>query len=249
MIRDTAITLRRLDYSETSQILAVLTREHGRLRVIAKGIKRGTKKRFAPGIDLLEMGELVIVSLPTGERTLATLSEWKQLRGFTALRDKLERLNAAQYASEITARMTEEADPHPELFDGLVNLLEGLCSDVPPLNLVVDFQCLLLKQAGLLPDMAVCASCGRSVRRDQSLYFSSGAGGLLCTDCEPAIVEKRRITAPAFEGLAGGQRSPEAVVRAFDVLDYHITQILGARLLTASGVVPERVRRVLGPEC
>ncbi len=59
LISDRAIVLRRLDYSETSQILALFTREYGQVRVIAKGIKRSTRSRFAVGIDLLEVGQVV----------------------------------------------------------------------------------------------------------------------------------------------------------------------------------------------
>ena len=51
-IKDEAIVLRRLDYSETSQVLAFFTRDHGPRRLIAKGVKRSTKKKFATGIDL-----------------------------------------------------------------------------------------------------------------------------------------------------------------------------------------------------
>ena len=62
LIRDTAVVLGRLDYSETSQVIVLLTREHGKVRAIAKGIKRGTKQRFAAGIDLLEIGSVVLTS-------------------------------------------------------------------------------------------------------------------------------------------------------------------------------------------
>ena len=53
LVKDEAIVLRRLDSSESSQVLVFFTREHGPQRLIAKGIKRGTKQRFATGIDLL----------------------------------------------------------------------------------------------------------------------------------------------------------------------------------------------------
>ena len=47
---DQAIVLGRLDYSETSQVHVLFAREHGKVRAIAKGIKRGTKKRFAAAV-------------------------------------------------------------------------------------------------------------------------------------------------------------------------------------------------------
>ncbi|MCH7814056.1 MAG: recombination protein O N-terminal domain-containing protein, partial [Planctomycetes bacterium] len=46
-ISERAVVLRRVDYSETSQVLVLLTRGHGKVRAIAKGIKRSTRKHFA----------------------------------------------------------------------------------------------------------------------------------------------------------------------------------------------------------
>ncbi len=126
LISDRAIVLRRLDYSETSQILALFTREHGQVRVIAKGIKRSTRSRFAVGIDLLELGHVVWSARADRPQNLAILTEWKQVNAFVGLRERLERLYAAQYAAEITAELTVDHDPHSTLFDDLRLFLQKL---------------------------------------------------------------------------------------------------------------------------
>ena len=87
LISDKAIVLRRLDYSETSQILALFTREHGQVRVIAKGIKRSTRSRFAVGIDLLELGHVVWSAREDRPQNLGILTEWKQVNAFVGLRE------------------------------------------------------------------------------------------------------------------------------------------------------------------
>ncbi len=119
LISDRAIVLRRLDYSETSQILTLFTREHGQVRIIAKGIKRSTRSRFAVGIDLLELGHVVWSARADRPQNLAILTEWKQVNAFVGLRERLERLHAAQYAAEITTELTSDQDPHPTLFEHL----------------------------------------------------------------------------------------------------------------------------------
>ncbi|HPU26100.1 MAG TPA: recombination protein O N-terminal domain-containing protein, partial [Phycisphaerae bacterium] len=78
-VKDQAIVLRHLDYSETSQVLACLTREHGSRRFIAKGIKRATKNKAATIIDLLEQGEVVFLVRPQSESELSILTEWRQV--------------------------------------------------------------------------------------------------------------------------------------------------------------------------
>src|SRR5262245_11644028 len=94
---DDAIVLRRLDYSETSQVLHVFCRELGAQRLIAKGIKRGTKTRVAVGVDLLEWGTVVFSRRAGSDAQLGTMTEWRQKDTFAHVRRDLTRLYAAQY--------------------------------------------------------------------------------------------------------------------------------------------------------
>ncbi|MFQ5491439.1 MAG: DNA repair protein RecO [Phycisphaerae bacterium] len=86
-IRDQGIVLRRLDFSESSQVLVLLTRDHGKVRVIAKGIKRSTKTRFGTAIDLLDVGQVVLSVRAPRQEALATLTEWDQSRSLLGLRN------------------------------------------------------------------------------------------------------------------------------------------------------------------
>lgn len=226
LAKDIAITLRRLDYSETSQVLAVLTREHGQQRLIAKGIKRSTKTRVAVGVDLLELGRVVFTRRPGKEDNLATLTEWRQENNFPYLRRDLVRCYAAQYAAEVTAQLTEVHDPHPALFDALHALLLALERE-DPLAALAQYLWLMLTEIGLRPDLSRCMNCGREIAGDQLLYFSSRQGGAICRDCEPTAVEKRRMPAPVARGLVTGSLHDRTQMRgAFDLLDYHITEIM-----------------------
>jgi DNA repair protein RecO (recombination protein O) len=246
LVKDIAVTLRRLDYSETSQILVMFTREHGQQRLIAKGIKRSTKTRTAVGIDLLELGRAVF-SLRSGkEDNLATLTEWRQEDTFPHLRRDLARLYAAQYAAEVTSQLTEVHDPHPGLFDALAAFLQGLAggvaADAPvgrraePLPMLNAYLWKMLTEVGLQPELTRCVGCGRDVRGDRVLYFSSRQGGAVCRDCEPAAVEKRRLRldVPAALLAEHNRERPSptpardigVAAAAFDILDYHITEIM-----------------------
>lgn len=226
LIKDIAIALRRLDYSETSQVLSMLTREHGQQRIIAKGIKRGTKARVAVGIDLLEMGRIVFSQRSGREDALATMTEWRQEDNFPHLRRDLVRCYAAQYAAEVTSHLTEPHDPHPALFDALCRLLGDL-KDADALRALVGYLWLMLREIGLRPELARCMNCSREVSADRVLFFSSRQGGAICRDCEPSMVEKRRISRDLVTGLtsdatmaAGGARD------AFEMLDYHLREIM-----------------------
>ncbi len=234
------MVLRRMDYSETSQILAFLTREHGLIRLIAKGIKRSTKARFATAIDLLELGEAVWSSRADRRQNLALLTVWKEVRAFVGLREKLDRLYAAQYAAEVTAELTVEFDPHPELFDRLIDFLGVVADSEESLRHLCTYQRDLLEQIGLLPRGDACAGCQATLATSFAgrVYFSSHEGGLLCRDCEPSYVEKRLVDAATARATLAGAVSASVAIEGFDFLNYHLSHLMHKEPKLAEFVVP-----------
>lgn len=245
LIKDEAVVLRRLDFSESSQVLAVFTRAHGQQRVIAKGVKRATRQRASVGIDLLERGDIVFSQRPGGEDRLSPLTEWRQLDNFPHLRADLARYYAGLYAGEAVAMLTEVHDPHVGLFDGLRNYLADLSSG-DPAALLARFLWLLLTEIGLHPELSVCTSCRRSVAGDAVLYFSSRSGGAICRDCEPASVEKFQLNPGATRITRGEPMDARGVRAALIMLDYHITETLGRPLRAARAMHASIVKSISG---
>lgn len=262
LIRDEAVVLSRLDYSETSQVLVLFTREHGKVRAIAKGIKRGTKARFAVGVDLLDVGHVVFSSRGERSDTLATLTEWKPSRSLWGLREKLFRIHAGQYAVEVTAHLTEDWDAHPELFDALSSTLAALTDAPEPLELVTRYQIALLDSIGSLPRFDACVLCGRE---EDLTHFSSFEGGLICRHCEPGQVEKREVSVATVESLHSQtarrshfsqsrgtpvhenhcSRSSRTHTGTFTVLNYHISHLMGREPVLGSALVSRSAQRVV----
>ncbi len=241
LIRDQAVVLTRLDYSETSQVLVLFTREHGKVRAIAKGVKRGTRTRFAVGIDLLDVGDLVVSIRPEPSGALSTLTEWKQTRNLSGLRERLSRLDSALYVAEVTAQLTEDHDPHHELFDLLLAALTALSCADEALPIVVDFQRGLLTAVGSMPRLDACVLCGRSA---ELTHFSSLEGGMICRHCEPPRVEKRQV-APTTLRYLTERSSPPSFVGPFDFLNYHLSHLMGKEPLLAARLVSPAERRVV----
>ena len=241
LISDQGIVLRSLDYSETSQVLVMLTRQHGKVRAIAKGIKRSTKTRHAAAIDLLDVGDLVLSARTAGQQELAILTEWKQYRSLAGLRQSLSRLYAAQYAAEVTAGLTADWDPHPELYEALLRLLGALCEVDMTLPALLSFVSELLVAVGSGPQFEVCVACRRRVALNQPIHFSSFEGGLLCRDCEAAFVEKRQVPRGALAVLQGRRPGDPAAYRAaLDLLNYHVSHLIGRAPLLADKVLAGR---------
>jgi DNA repair protein RecO (recombination protein O) len=85
-LTDNAICIRRWDYSETSLTVSLFLRNHGVVRGMAKGAKRA-RGGFEGGIDLLTLGQVAAIIKPA--RDLATVTQWRVLDTFRALREHL----------------------------------------------------------------------------------------------------------------------------------------------------------------
>jgi DNA repair protein RecO (recombination protein O) len=197
LVPDRCICLRKVEYSETSQILLLFARAHGLVRVIAKGAHRVSKQgasKFGGGIDLLDVGLAVFTDRP--EKDLATLTEWKLQEGHLDLRRSLRGVNLAFYAAELVSLLIHEHDPHPDLFDLLESVLADLATKSAE-QAFLSFQLDLLRETGYLPELAACVECGSAFngRQGAAIGFSATRGGALCRDCEGAFPERSSLDA------------------------------------------------------
>src|SRR5947208_2722514 len=119
----TALVLRTTDYSETSKIATLWTREFGKVRVLAKGGRR-LKSRFESALDLLTLCSIVLLRKSSGGLDL--LTEAQVIQRFPGLTLHLPALYGAYYVAELLEAGTEENDPHPVLFDHAVATLGAL---------------------------------------------------------------------------------------------------------------------------
>lgn len=181
--KTTAIVLRLVEFSETSLIVTMMTRDFGKLGVLAKGARR-PKSSSEGALDLLALCRVVIIRKSSD--ALALLTEAKLERVFRAGRRDLKRLYAAYYVAELLREFTDENDPAPELFDLADLTLQQLDADTEVDACLLRFEIQLLRLIGHLPMLDACAVCGKpapaSVRGGR-VHFGWQAGGLLCSNC------------------------------------------------------------------
>jgi DNA repair protein RecO (recombination protein O) len=243
LTKDTAICIRALDYSETSQILTLFTRATGKIGVIAKGSKR-PKSAFDGPIEVFSYGEIVFSDSSdrsdSSREKLATLTEFQQKPSFTCTADNLFALNCCLFGAELVNGLTNEYDPHLELFDSFLRFLQNASerratSDERRdlLSLLTLFQLTLLREIGLMPILNACANCKTRYERratSDEFYFSSSANGLICKDCETSFPDKIELTKNAANCLANTKLIAEAKEKTLDeiekILIHHFTEIL-----------------------
>ena len=233
LTKDTAICIRAVDYSETSQIVTFFTRATGRIGAIAKGSKR-PKSSFEGPIEVFSYGKIV-VSVPDREK-LATLTEFEQRLNFSHLADDIFALNCSFFAAELINLLTNEYDPHPGLFDSFLQFLKNASEHRDTLSLLILFQLALLKEIGLQPVLNACVNCksnychSRTSGNWSEVYFSSSANGLICRDCDDSFPDKIRLTETAANALSNlnllADLDKTTLSRIEEILVHHFTELL-----------------------
>jgi DNA repair protein RecO (recombination protein O) len=220
-----ALVLRTTDWSETSRIATLWTREFGKVRGLAKGGRR-LKSSFETALDLLTVCSIVLLRKSSG--TLDLLTEAQVVKRYPRLRTNLPALYAAYYIAELLSDWTEDYDPHPSLFDKALATLEDLGSPgVATGPRLAQFELVFLRELGYSPALDVCATCGGPVTGND-LAFSPAAGGVLCAACQPRQRDRRPLTAEAWQALRAWSQPGEARQRDWDLaVRTEVRQLLG----------------------
>lgn len=178
-----AIVIRMIEFSETSLVVTLYSREFGRVSAIAKGARR-PKGPFEGAIDLLSICQVEIFR-KSGD-ALDLLAEAKLVRRFRAAQRSLERLYCGYYVAEMLRRWTDDGDPHPDFYDLAVAAIERIDGAGDHLMAVTHFEVRAMRLLGHAPATKTCVACGAEVSRSpQRIAFGHEAGGVLCSTCQP----------------------------------------------------------------
>jgi DNA repair protein RecO (recombination protein O) len=193
-----AVVLRVVEFSETSYVATLFTEDFGKITGLAKGARR-PKSAFENALDLLAVSRVVFIRKSSDAMDL--LTEARLERRFRAgLRD-LKRLYAGFYVAELLLSLTDERDPHPELFRQCVRTLAALDEGADVADALLDFEVSVLRELGHLPAVDRCVECGRAIPDGGRVAFGLLAGGALCPQCKVGQRHVVSLSAGAMELL------------------------------------------------
>lgn len=178
-----AIPLRLTDYSDSTQIVSLFTRDVGLLEGIAKGAYR-EKNAFQGAFDIAVLREVVFVERRT--QGLAIVTESSVLDGYRGLRGSWKRHVAASHVVELLRAVITQGDASPALFDLSHAVLRRLsdASEEAISDCLLHFELRALRLLGFLSPIDACAACSRPWPGEgRPAYFSPRSGGLLCRRC------------------------------------------------------------------
>lgn len=233
LYRDEAVVLRTYKLGEADRIVVLATADHGKVRAVAKGVRK-TKSKFGARLEPLSH---VAVQLYEG-RNLDIVTQVEGIDPFRAIRDDLDRYVAATSVLEVIDQISMEGEPDLARFRMLVGALRTIADNDNPLVLPAFFLKLLAHE-GLGLQVSECVSCGQG---DPLVALDLLSGGMLCQSCR----QGRAVSAEALRllraVLGGGlatvlaeQPSP-AVSEVAAIATEAVEQLLERRL-RAPGVL------------
>lgn len=168
-----AVVLRKADFGEADQILTLLTRYHGKVSAVAKGVRR-VDSRKGGNLDLLNH---VKTFLAEG-KNLDLITEVELLSAWPKLKSDLEKVALAYQVAELANEFLVEGQENREVYDLILTTLREIEAGSKPEQALTIFKVKLLPALGFQPQLDHCVRCGRELPPD-GLALSPELGGVV----------------------------------------------------------------------
>ena len=180
LVRDTGVVLRTYRLGEADRIVVLLTEEHGKVRAVAKGVRR-TASKFGARLEPLSHVALLVWQ---GRSELGVVNQAEVVDHFRAVREDLRRVASGLSMLEVADQVAQEGHPDPGLYRMLVGALRALADPRhDPAMVVPAFFWKVLAHEGAAPVLTGCAACGASASSVDLVAFDLTQGGALCRAC------------------------------------------------------------------
>ena len=196
------LIIQKSPMGEADLLVTLFTKEHGKLRAVARGARRSTSKM----VGHLEPLTQIRISVAHG-RNLDHITQGQVIENFAALKSDLVAITKGQYVAELVAGFASEASPNQPFYNLAVEVLQniGLHPESEwPLRF---FELQLLRVSGLMPELYQCVEC-RQPLTPGNHRFSPSAGGTICPNCQPAGAHVRPLSLRAVKVLRLLHRGP-----------------------------------------
>jgi DNA repair protein RecO (recombination protein O) len=180
-----AIVLKTMKYRESSMIATLYTRDHGKISVIAKGI-RNNPRVFGSSLEAMNRVRVVVYTRPT--RELQLLTQCDLIRSSRGLVENLKKMAAAMAMVELANLATPAEETNVQVYELLAGSLQSL-NDATRWheNALYYYEVHLLDLVGFRPEVCRCSLCGTSMEHFGSAKgggrFVVSPSGVVCAQC------------------------------------------------------------------
>lgn len=196
LYRDDAVVLRTHKLGEADRIIVLLTRGRGKVRAVAKGVRR-TKSKFG---SRLEPGSIIQAQLYEG-RNLDTVTQVQRIGAPSQARANLDHFGRLTVLLEIIDSVSVEGESNPAIFKLLTGAIGELDREANPM-IVPAFTMRLLALEGVQPSFDQCVRCGAT---SNIVGVNLAEGGVICAGCPPTGERISDTALQVFRLLSNGK--------------------------------------------
>ncbi len=189
---------------EADCLLTLYTLHRGKVRAIAKGMRRPGGK-LGGHLEPLTHSKILLLQ----ERDLCIVTQSQTVKGFLPSDNELWRISCALYLIEMVDRFTGEEEEDYLLFKLLEEALSSLCNSQRTDTILRYFELHLMGHLGYRPQLQQCLKCN-SILKPTTNFFSAGGGGVLCPSCSYSERSDYPISCEALKVLRFLQSSNQA---------------------------------------
>ncbi len=176
-----AIVLRTWDLGESDRIVSIYTMEFGKIRGVAKGVKRLNTKF---GSSTLPFTCIKVMFYGNEKNELKTISQTEIVKSFQGIRENLERILYGSFILELTEHLINGTHQDERIFRLILKYLTWLEHEIKGI-ILYSFCFKLLCMLGFRPSLSNCVVCHQTIETADcnTIWFSREDGGVICPVC------------------------------------------------------------------
>ena len=227
------------DFGEADKIVTLYTKEFGKLKAVAKGVRR-IRSKFGSSMELFSYNHLMLymqrkrdVYIVTGSNIMRTHKE---------LRENLDSFITGSCVAELVDKLTEPEEPNRRLFSLILETLYQIPKQDRDIIIAI-FVTKFLANAGYKLNLEKCVVCEKPIPLTQQKKLSVQQGGVLCSKCQPRDVQAMDVSSLALKYLKRFEIINLAKVGRIDIetsiknevkriVDFYLSHYLPSRLKT-----------------
>lgn len=198
IVKTEGIILRKSDYGDSSNIIALYTRDFGKVSAILKGVKSSRSKYGASG-DILNRVEIVFYKKES--RQVQTISQIDLVKHYQKIKEDLDSLKYASAILELVSALILEEENNTRLYEGLIKILDLIESgETNKKYLFTKFYLFFISELGYKIAVDDCIICSKTLLNGSKLFFNLD-NGFMCYDCGKDHLYHNEFSPELFEKL------------------------------------------------
>lgn len=200
VVKTKGIIIKRINLGEADKIITILTDDRGKIRVVARGVRRANAK-LSGFLELFHYNEYLLAE----GRNLDLITGASTIESFRQISLNLRKIGLAYYVAEIVDKLVEETQEADRIFEITYAVLKEINSAKLPLDFVKGFfELNMLSTLGFKPELDKCIVCEKPIDYTQKFGFSVMLGGLIDNDhffSDPNAIVLDQFTAEVLRDM------------------------------------------------